>query len=195
MHNCLMKCLIIFGPAAVGKMTVGKAIAAKTGYKLFHNHMSIDLLLNFFEYGEPAFRRLDNLIRFSVMEEFAKSDQLGFIFTFLWTFTKNGQPTDDADYIQKIVDIFTAQGAETVFLELECGLEERLRRNTTELRLKHKPSKRDTKFSEKNVRSNEKLYRMNSIEGELEGRKHLKINNEKISPQEVAERAIVELGL
>lgn len=190
-----MKCLMIFGPPAVGKMTVGRAIAEKTGYKLLHNHMSIDLILNFFEHGTPAFFRLDKLVRFSIMKEFAKTGENGFIFTFMWGFEENGEKTDDEKYIEEIEKIFADEGAETVFLELECGLEERLKRNTSTLRLEHKPSKRDTEFTEKMMKENDKKYRLNSNEGELGSRKHLKINNEKLSPEEVANTAIKELGL
>ena len=35
-----MKFVIIFGPPAVGKMTVGYELAKFTGLKVFHNHMT-----------------------------------------------------------------------------------------------------------------------------------------------------------
>ena len=38
------KFVLIFGPQAVGKMTVGQELAKMTDLKLFHNHMTIDLL-------------------------------------------------------------------------------------------------------------------------------------------------------
>ncbi|KAA1807131.1 hypothetical protein FXB61_003723 [Bacillus cereus] len=42
-----MKLILIFGPQAVGKMTVGQELATLTGLKLFHNHMTIDLVSQF----------------------------------------------------------------------------------------------------------------------------------------------------
>ncbi len=39
-----MNLIMIFGPQAVGKMTVGQELEKITGLKLFHNHMTIDLL-------------------------------------------------------------------------------------------------------------------------------------------------------
>jgi hypothetical protein len=190
-----MKCLIIFGPPAVGKMTVGKAISEKTGYKLLHNHMSIDLLLNFFEHGSPEFWKLDELIRFSIMREIAKSDFPGFIFTYMWAFERKGEETEDMAYINRIEQIFAEEGADTVFLELECSLEERLKRNTSAYRLEQKPSKRDTEFTEKMMIKDDEEYRLNSIDGDLGGRKHLKINNENLSPEAVAQIAIEKLEL
>jgi ATP-dependent Lon protease len=37
--------LFVVGPPAVGKMSVGQAIAERTGLRLFHNHISIELAL------------------------------------------------------------------------------------------------------------------------------------------------------
>ncbi|MDF2884003.1 MAG: hypothetical protein K0R54_4569 [Clostridiaceae bacterium] len=39
-----MKLIIIFGPHAVGKMTVGQELSKITNLKLFHNHMTIDIV-------------------------------------------------------------------------------------------------------------------------------------------------------
>ena len=44
-----MKLVIIFGPHAVGKMTVGQELAKRTGLKLFHNHMTIEVVSDLFE--------------------------------------------------------------------------------------------------------------------------------------------------
>jgi shikimate kinase len=51
--------VFIVGPPAVGKMTVGYELAAQTGLKLFHNHQTIELVL---ELTKPTFhlRRMDH---------------------------------------------------------------------------------------------------------------------------------------
>lgn len=48
-----MKLVIIFGPQAVGKMTVGQELEKLTGLKLFHNHMTIELVSHFLIMGLP----------------------------------------------------------------------------------------------------------------------------------------------
>jgi len=186
-----MKCVIIIGPQAVGKMTIGRAIAGKTGYKLLHNHMTIDFILNFFEWGSNAFKRLDNVFRFSLMEEVADSNLPGFIFTFMFALNR----PEDWEYVQRIEEVFQSKGHEVVYLELEADINVRKERNTTPLRLEHKPSKRNIVESQKRFLEFGKDYRLNSKSGEFKGRKHLRINNEKLSPEEVAERAIQEFGL
>ena len=48
-----MNLIFIYGPPAAGKLTVATEIAALTGYKVFHNHLSIDCI-------EPIFRLEQN---------------------------------------------------------------------------------------------------------------------------------------
>ena len=43
-----MKLVIIFGDGAVGKMTVGQELMKITDLRLFHNHMSIEPVLEIF---------------------------------------------------------------------------------------------------------------------------------------------------
>jgi hypothetical protein len=40
-----MKLTFIYGLPATGKLTIAVELAAMTGYKLFHNHLVVDLLL------------------------------------------------------------------------------------------------------------------------------------------------------
>ena len=81
-----MDLLFVIGPPAVGKMTVGKEIADRTGLRLFHNHMMIEPVLHFFDYEDPAFGRLVEEFRTRVFEEVAASDLPGLIFTYVWAF-------------------------------------------------------------------------------------------------------------
>lgn len=60
-----MKLIILFGPPAVGKRTVGLELAKLTGLKLIHNHTTIELVLNFFDWNSPQFK-LSNEFRYRV---------------------------------------------------------------------------------------------------------------------------------
>jgi len=176
--------VIICGPPASGKMTVGQALQKKTDYKLFYNHLSLELVNQFFDWSTPNFRSLDKTIRFSIFEQVAKSDLNGLIFTMVWAFNDK----DDEEYIDEIVKVFEARNPKVCFVELNCDLEERLKRNKHENRLKHKPSKRNLEFSEKELLSTEKTYRMNTNEGEFPDKAIFKIENTNLSAEEVAER-------
>lgn len=178
-----MKLVVIFGPQAVGKMTVGHELEKITDLKLFHNHMSIELVLNFFNYGTPSFRRLSNLFREEVFKEVVNSDLGGLIFTYLWNF-------DDPkyeEYLENLVKIFRVKNAEIIYIELEAGSEERLKRNKTEHRLNHKPTKRNIEKSEENLLESIQNHRVNSKEGEVKEKNYMKINNTNLEPEKVAQ--------
>jgi cytidylate kinase len=177
-----MKLVIIFGPPAVGKMTVGQELAKITNLKLFHNHMSLELVNNFFNFGTESFRRLDKVIRFEIFNELANSELKGVIFTMVWDLDFK----EDEEYIERIVNIFEQRGAKTFYIELKADLKERLKRNKDEHRLKHKPSKRDIDFSEKCLLNFEESYRMNTTNGDLLNKKIITIDNTNLEPSEVA---------
>lgn len=71
-----MKLVIIFGPHAVGKMTVGQELAKLTGLKLFHNHMTIDIVSDLFRNMPEERNRLTTLFRKEIFEAFSKSDDM-----------------------------------------------------------------------------------------------------------------------
>ncbi len=102
-----MNLLIIFGPPAVGKMTVGLELQTLTGMRLFHNHMTIDLVLNFFDFGHPQFKTLVGEFRRRIFEEVAISDLAGLIFTYVWALDHES----DKAFIEQSCDIFRARGA------------------------------------------------------------------------------------
>jgi hypothetical protein len=179
----LMKFILIFGPQAVGKMTVGQELEKITGLKLFHNHMTIELVSNFFSYGTEAGNRLVNLFRQEIFEEVAKSDLYGLIFTYVRAFNQE----DDWNYIDNVCNIFESRGGEIYFVELEADLEERLYRNKSPHRLECKPSKRNIEWSERNLKNSMKKYRLNSHLGEITRQIYIKINNTNQGPKEVAE--------
>ena len=76
-----MRLLVIFGPPAVGKMTVGRAVAARSDFRLFHNHATIEPLLDVFDYGTPPFVTLMTEWRSRVVEE-AAAFGTDLVFTF-----------------------------------------------------------------------------------------------------------------
>ncbi len=177
-----MKLVIIVGPHAVGKLTVGQELAKITGLKLFHNHMTIDVVSNLFDFDPKERVRLTNLFRKEIFESFSESDEYGMIFTFMWAFDVQ----EDWDYISSVEGIFTSKGAEVFFVELEADYDLRIERNKTDNRLLHKSTKRDINKSEEIFHRLESKYRLNSFEGEIDKKNYIKINNSNLSPDTVA---------
>jgi hypothetical protein len=177
-----MKLVLLFGPQAVGKMTVGQELAKITDLKLFHNHMTIDLVTHFFDYSTKEGKRLVNLFRQEIFEEVSKSNLYGMIFTYVWAFDMQ----EDWDYVNKVSQLFESRGATIYFVELEADVENRLERNKSPNRLEHKPSKRDIEWSEADLKKSMEKYRLNSLEGEINYPNYIKINNTNLSAEEVA---------
>lgn len=183
--------VFIVGPPAVGKMTVGRELAARTGLRLFHNHQTIDLVLNFFPFGSAPFKQLVAEFRRRIFEEVAASDLPGVIFTYVWAFDH----ASDAAEVEGWASIFRQRGGRVVFAELEAPQEERLRRNETELRLAEKPFKRDLAASRANLLALDAGYQLGS-RGAFDHREDwLRLDNTHLSPAEAAERIIERFRL
>lgn len=185
-----MKLILLFGPQAVGKMTVGQELEKVTDLKLFHNHMTIDLLEPFFGFSTEMWR-LTHLLREEVFKSFSKSNQYGMIFTFVWAFNMK----EDWDFIENICKIFTENDAEIYFVELEADVNVRLERNSTLNRLQHKPTKRNIVQSEAHLVNSMNEYRMNSNEGEIKEKNYIKINNTNLTASQVAQIIKEQFGL
>lgn len=175
-----MKLLFMIGNAAVGKMTVGQELAKITGFKLFHNHMTIEPVLEIFgQYNSEAIMRLRQVI----FEEFAKTDNYGMIFTYMWAFDRQ----TDWDYVEHVKDIFKPYGTEFYYVELVASRETRLKRNVTENRLSQKASKRNIEILNQRLISDDTQYRLESHEGEILFENYIKIDNTDIAPDVVAQ--------
>lgn len=192
-----MRLLVIFGPPAVGKMTVGRAVASRSEFRLFHNHAVLEPLLEVFDYGTPPFRRLLGEFRRQVVEEAAAAD-VDLILTYVWGLDL----AEDARWIDDKVSHYAQRGAEVSFVELYADLDTRLARNRTEHRLAEKRSKRDVAWSEENVRLLEE-HVMNTARDEtatatpgeqfLAEHRHLRLDNTALSADEAAEQILTWL--
>ena len=181
-----MKLVVIIGNGAVGKMTVGQELAKITGLRLFHNHMSIEPIIDIFgEYNSVLVRKFREL----VFTEFAKTDKYGLIFTYIWAFDEQS----DWDYMEHLRDIF--KGADIYYVELVAPQKIRLQRNSTENRLKHKPSKRNLEWSDKMIIESDLENRLESYDGEIPYDNYIKIDNSTLSATEVARMIRDRFGL
>ena len=188
-----MKLLFIFGVHAAGKMTVGQAVSRLTPMKLFHNHMTIEPVIELFgAYNGAAVERLRQV----VFEEFAKTDNYGLIFTFIWAF----DVSYDEEYVRRLSKMYEDAGAQVDYVELVAPQEVRLVRNRTENRLQHKASKRDVALSEARFLDAESRYRCVSEPGEIVRRlgiapeRYLRIDNTELSPDAVADMIVRHFG-
>lgn len=175
--------VFIIGAPASGKMTIGQELSKLTGATLFFNHQPIDFALEIYQDFTEE------------MWEFVR----GIYFSFLGTSARNRRSvilTGVIDfsnqynlmYLKEIQNLLDDYHQEILFVELETGLEERLRRNRTENRLKHKPLKRHIEVSEKEILETAETLQFNSQFQPNELHHYFKINNTNLSAEEVAKQ-------
>lgn len=104
-----MQLVIIYGPPAVGKLTIAEKLAAETGYKIFQNNATVRAVEPLFDFGTPEFLRTLARVRLSMLEAAAQSDLDGLIFTFCF------DPNIDEQFITDAVAIVEHTGG-TVYL-------------------------------------------------------------------------------
>ena len=119
-----MRLVVIIGAPAVGKATVGRALAEAYGFRLFHNHVSLDAVASVFDWGTPPFRRLVGELRWRVVEEAAGSG-VDLVFTYVWSFSE----PDDGAPIRRYRETVLNAGGAVYFVELVAPLEVRAERN------------------------------------------------------------------
>jgi chloramphenicol 3-O-phosphotransferase len=164
-----MKLVFLYGPAAVGKLTVGKALAELTGWPLFHNHLTVDLVLSLFPFGHPSMVRLREEIWLKAFEEGVRAGLPGMIFTFA------PEKTVTADFIPNTIK---AVEGNVLFVELTAPMA------TIEDRL-DSPSRHEfRKLTD--VAVLRRLRAEGALDGVATPQPHLTIDTSKTAPAETA---------
>src|SRR5215467_8344749 len=175
-----MKLIFLYGLPGTGKLTIARELAALTGYKLFHNHLTVDLLLSTFEFGSKPFVELRESIWLSVFEESATSLP-ALIFTF------NPENSVRQSFIEKTIHAAKSRGGEVLFVEVVCDPAELERRIDTQDRRRHKKL------------VSLELYRKLKAEGVFDSPKmplpKLTLNSTQTSPRENAKEIVARFAL
>lgn len=182
--------IIICGPQAVGKMTVAENLRDKLKYNMMMNHDSTDISDKIFGFRTPAQKEFNAAFREKAFE-LAVKHNVDLIFTYVCAFEMPQERT----YLSELAELFTVNGGEFYFVELSASLEVRLERNETPHRMERKLSKRDTAWSRANLLEYVDRHRLNSNDGEIWFKNHIKIDNTSLRPDEVADIIIKEFKL
>ena len=121
-----MKLVLIYGAPGVGKLTTAVALAAMTGFKNFHNHLSFDLVKSLFTFPTPPFLRLVETVRLASFEAAAREGLPGLVFTFVYA-----KPEDDA-FVRTVIDVVEGHGGDVALVRLHCDAATNERRVVSE---------------------------------------------------------------
>lgn len=130
-----MKLLFFYGPPAAGKLTVAKELSKQTGYKIFHNHLTIDLIESLFDRGTKTFDEFVTKYRLELIEAAARENVKGLIFTYVYAGTK----ADDV-FVKKIITIVQKHKGTVSFIQFLCP------QNVLQKRINHVSRKKLSKI-------------------------------------------------
>ncbi|MFC1682059.1 AAA family ATPase [Nanoarchaeota archaeon] len=125
-----MKLVFIYGPPAVGKLTVANELSKLSKYKIFHNHLVGDLLYSLFGFNTPQYRNLSIKFRLEMIKA-ATEDDTSFIMTFCYSYKKFDS------FIKKIIKNVESANGKIYFIQIICDKSELFKRVKAESRKKY----------------------------------------------------------
>lgn len=168
-----MDLIYIYGPPGVGKFTTATELSKITGYRVFHNQLSIEFVRSVFKFGNPSFNKLVLKFRSETLEEAAMAG-VSVIFTSLYAKGPGDKIVKD---IEKRVK---RHGGRVCFIRLYCEKEE----------LKRRIGSRSRKgfYKIRSSRQLEGLLKRYNLLSSIPFENSLVIDNTKIPPKKVAQR-------
>jgi hypothetical protein len=128
-QNGAVHLVVLYGPPGVGKLTVGTELGRLTGFRLFHNHLTVDLVTAVFAPQTAAWNRLAPRIRHDVFVE-AAAEGVDLILT------RAPRRADDAEVerVRAMTEPVRTAGGTVLFLRLACSRAEHSARLCTDER-------------------------------------------------------------
>ena len=166
-----MKLVFIYGYPGTGKLTIANELAKITDFKIFHNHMTVDLVESIFGFGTKPFKELREKIWLEVFESASKYGISGLIFTFVF------EKTISKDFIRNVENALGGKGT-IDFIELHCNIDELWKRIENNSRKKYKKISSSDELK--------RLIRDKSLYSPKLNRPVLRIDNTKLCPSKVA---------
>ena len=173
-----MKLVILYGPPAVGKLTIAEKLSEITGFKNFHNHKVLDILFELFGKDKPERKELGYKIRKLIVEEAANA-KLNLIVTGVVL-------THNKFLYQAMAGAYKTRGGDVCVVRIMAPKEILLERV--------EDISRENKFNKREDLSNFlNKYPEGLDKWEMENQ--LEIDSSKFSPEEVAQKIKTHFNL
>jgi tRNA uridine 5-carbamoylmethylation protein Kti12 len=166
-----MNLVFIYGPPASGKLTVATELSKLTGYNVFHNHLTSDLVREVLDFGTKDFFDLSNKLRMEIFEAAAKK-KINLIFTVCYV-----AKSDDL-FVKKVIKSIKSHHGKVFFVHLLC--------NKTELKRRVKEKSRKSFGKIKTPNKLGMVLRKHEFYASIPFVESYKIDNTKISAKKTA---------
>ncbi|MEK7451031.1 MAG: hypothetical protein AAB662_03800 [Patescibacteria group bacterium] len=110
-----MKLILLYGPPAVGKLTVAKQLSKTTGISLLHSHMMLNDIAQIFGYDNPIRKKLEFEFKTRIMEE-AVGERMDII-------TTGSITRDNSDYYRLLMKLVKEKNGTVFLVQFKAGKE------------------------------------------------------------------------
>jgi adenylate kinase len=176
-----VKLIFLHGLPGVGKLTVARELAKLTGFRIFHNHLAVDLVESVFEFGSLPFVELREKLWLDVFSQAVAAGMNGLVFTFAY------DRTVQDSFVGNTRRIVESAGGEVFFVELRCSAEE------LERRIEHPSRQRFGKLS--SVGRFRELKEAGAFVDPGIPKERLVVDTTELSATDAADRIVRELRL
>lgn len=129
--------IFIYGFPATGKLTIAEEIAKITGYRVFHNHMIIDLMDQLFESGNIDKQKIREWLHLKLIEKLTKTGH-GFIYTHAYSSSYTSKTgLKDSIFLKKVEKTVKNASGKFYPIFITCSDKKILRRTKNQSRKKH----------------------------------------------------------
>lgn len=122
--------VFLYGPPAVGKLTVARAIAQREPFRILHNHLTIDPVTEVLSYGSDAFWRVVGQLRRNLVAA-AADEHIDLIYTYVFA-------PGDEQHVADIILPYEQAGGRVFFVQLLAPREVLLQRVLEQSRRAHR---------------------------------------------------------
>jgi predicted kinase len=126
----------LYGPPACGKLTVAGRLAELSGYRLFHNHLTVNAVRSVFDFGTEPFDQLVRQLRLDILRT-AASAGIDVIFTNNSAWRDPDGRARFAAFAESVKRSTEEGGGSVLFVRLTAPLEILEERVGDESRLEH----------------------------------------------------------
>jgi hypothetical protein len=126
----------LYGPPAAGKLTIGERVSELTGFRLFHNHLTVNAIREVFDFGTAPFTELVHRVRLDV---FATAMRAGISLIFTNNSAWGGPNGHERfqSFAEEAAQVVEVAGGITMFVRVTAPLEVLENRLDTDSRRAH----------------------------------------------------------